>query len=107
MLLAESLALSRDLGAKHNIARVLHQLGRVAHIKGDDMRAARLMAAGDALREALGASLRPIVRVQHETVRSATRARMGETAWAAAWAEGQAMPLEQALAYALDAAGPE
>jgi hypothetical protein len=35
------------------------------------------------------------------------RARMGETAWAAAWAEGQAMSLEQALAYALDAAGPE
>ena len=45
--------------------------------------------------------------MQHETVRAATRARMGETAWAAAWAEGQAMPLEQALAYALGAAGPE
>jgi tetratricopeptide (TPR) repeat protein len=103
MLLAESLALSRELGAKHNIARVLQQLGRVAHIKGDDVRAPRLMAAGDALREALGASLRLIVRMQHETVRAATRARMGETAWA----ESQAMPLEQALAYALDAAGPE
>ena len=107
MLLAESLALSRELGSKHNIARVLQQLGRVAHIKGDDVRAARLVAAGEALREALGASLRPIMRMQHETVRAAMRARMGETAWAAAWAEGQAMLLEQALAYALEAAGPE
>jgi hypothetical protein len=47
------------------------------------------------------------MRMQHETVRAAMRARMGEAAWAAAWAEGQAMLLEQALAYALEAAGPE
>ena len=101
MLLAESLALSRDLGAKHSIARVLQQFGRVAQIQGDDVRAARLVAAGEALREALGASLRPTVRMQHETVRAATRARMGETAWAAAWAAGQSMLPEQAIAYAL------
>ena len=34
---------------------------------------------------------------------AATRASLGEDAFAAAWAEGQAMPLEAAVAYALAA----
>jgi hypothetical protein len=33
------------------------------------------------------------------------RAALGEAAFAAACAEGQVMPLEQAIAYALEAAG--
>jgi hypothetical protein len=33
---------------------------------------------------------------------AATRRSLGEEAFAAAWAEGRAMTLEQALAYALD-----
>jgi hypothetical protein len=32
------------------------------------------------------------------------RAQLGDAAFAAAWAEGQALPLEQAVAYALDPA---
>ena len=32
-----------------------------------------------------------------------TRAALGEAAFTAAWAEGRAMPLERAIAYALEA----
>jgi len=34
------------------------------------------------------------------------RAQLDETTWAAAWAEGRAMTLEQAITYALDEAAP-
>ena len=37
-----------------------------------------------------------------EEAPEAMRAALGKTAFAAAWAEGRAMTLEQAIAYALD-----
>ena len=44
----------------------------------------------------------PAERAEYEQVLAGLRAALGEPAFAAAWAEGEAMPLEQALAQALD-----
>jgi hypothetical protein len=41
-------------------------------------------------------------RAVHDRSVAAVRTALGEEVFAAAWAEGQAMPLEQACAYALD-----
>jgi hypothetical protein len=49
----------------------------------------------------------PAERAEYEQVLAGLRAALGEPAFAAAWAEGEATPLEQALADALAAAGPE
>jgi hypothetical protein len=66
-------------------------------------RAARLLGAADALLEASGIANAPTVhRVEIERNVAALRARLDETAFAAAWAEGRAMSLEQASAYALE-----
>ena len=65
-------------------------------------RAARLLGAAAALRASLGLAIRPFDRATHEQGMAATRAALDEHAFEAAWLEGQAMTLEQAIAYALD-----
>ncbi len=69
---------------------------------GQSARAAQLGGAAEALREALGAALHPVLRPGHARAVQAVREALGEDACAAAWAEGQAMTLEQAVAYALE-----
>jgi translation elongation factor EF-Ts len=53
-------------------------------------------------REATGASLADADRALHEAHLDAARSRLGETAWEEAVAEGRAMTLERAMAYALE-----
>jgi hypothetical protein len=43
----------------------------------------------------------PVDRDDHERAVALAHARLGEETFAAAWAEGQAMSLEEAVAYAL------
>jgi hypothetical protein len=65
-------------------------------------RAARLLGAAAEMRAVTGHP--PIVGSQaiHERNAAAIRAQLGEDGFAAAWAEGRAMTLEQAIAYALE-----
>ena len=69
-------------------------------------RAARLFGVVAALRETSGEVLSPAERSVQERHVAIARAQMDETAWQAAWAEGRAMPLEQAIAYALEMGDP-
>ena len=59
-----------------------------------------------ALREALGTPVQPVERRTFEPAVAAARASLGEEAFAAAWVEGRAMSLEQAIAYALEKTAP-
>ena len=67
---------------------------------------ARLAGVATALRRSLGSALPPVDREGHERYLAAARAHLDEAAWEAAWAEGRAMPLEQAIAYALEEGAP-
>jgi len=69
--------------------------------KGQPERAARLLGASEALHDALG--LGPTISDQHEIngYVAAVRAQLDEAVFEAAWAEGRAMSLEEAIAYAL------
>ena len=60
-------------------------------------RAATLSGAAEALRT----EMVPLDRVHYEQILAAARVQVDDATWAAAWAEGRAMPLEQAVAYAL------
>jgi len=66
------------------------------------LRAARIWGATAALREeaAIHCPVGEIAR--HERELTAARVRVDAAAWDRAWAEGRAMPLEQAVAYALE-----
>ena len=68
----------------------------------DARRAALLFGAAATLRATLGAPLPPIDRPVYDRHLAAARTRLGEAGWAAAWAEGRNMSLDQALAYALE-----
>jgi hypothetical protein len=96
------LAMQRDLGYKRGIAFTLRVLGHLAHHEGASARAARLMGAAIALREALGIIVVPNDRAEYDRIVESARARLGEATFASAWAEGRAMSLEQAIALALE-----
>ena len=64
-------------------------------------RAARLFGAAEGLREVMGAPLPPADRAGRDRSVAAVRSALGEEAFAAAWAEGRAMSLEAAVAFAL------
>jgi predicted ATPase/class 3 adenylate cyclase len=60
--------------------------------------AARLWGTAEYLRERCGYPLPPFDRVDYEPAVAAARIRLGEQAFAAAWAEGRTMTFEQVLA---------
>jgi hypothetical protein len=73
-----------------------------ATLTGSHARATRLLGGGDIRRRA--SALAPITAVWavHDNALAATHSGLGDEALTAAWAEGRAMALEQAVAYALD-----
>ena len=64
--------------------------------------AARVLGAAAALRDEIGVPLPPGDRDAYERDLAAVRTALGEAALVAAWAEGRAMSLEQAIAYVLE-----
>jgi DNA-binding NarL/FixJ family response regulator len=105
-LYRESLLLAQAVGDKANMAQVLHQIGTLAHAQRQDQPAARLFAAAAAQRTASGgATFYTLANAADRAdAIAAVRARLGEESFAACWAQGQAMPLEQVVALALQAA---
>ncbi len=99
-LLAEAFPLLRDLGDREVLAEGLELAAWVAVAQGQTGKAAQLSGAAEALREALAMPLMPGQWTGHERAVRNMRATLGEKALTAAWAEGRAMPLEQAVTMA-------
>ncbi len=100
-LYKDSLVQCRQVGEKWLISLCLEELAGVAGAQGVYARAARLWGAEETLRERLGASVRALYRADYEHGVQAAKRELGEKAFAAAWAEGRAMTLEEAVSYAL------
>jgi hypothetical protein len=100
-LLRESLVFRREMGNRPGIAECLEGLAAVVGA-GQSARAARLLGAADALRRVIATPLPPVERPSYEATVTATRVALGEAAFAAAWAAGQALTLEEAVAEALE-----
>jgi non-specific serine/threonine protein kinase len=97
----ESLSLQREMDDRVGIADSLDVLAWVANAAGESARAARLFGAAGAVRERSGATSLPLWRAEHERNLAATRARLGEEAFAAAWAAGRSLAVEEAIEEAL------
>jgi hypothetical protein len=84
-------------------------MARLAAARGDAAEdwaeAVRLLGAAGAAREALGTPLQPSRRAIGEQILTAARARLGDAAFAATWAEGRALSLEEAVEQQLSAPG--
>jgi tetratricopeptide (TPR) repeat protein len=100
----ESLELVWRFGFGFEGVACLEGLARVAAMQGRPERAARLLGASAARRDAMGTPLSPITRADHDLAVTAANEALGEEAFEAAWAVGHAMPLEEAVAFALDGA---
>ena len=87
-LFAESLSFQREQGNRQGIAECLAGLAAVAQPPD---RAAQLFGATEALLEAAGIPLSPADRADWERQCTVLRERLGESAVAAAWAEGRAL----------------
>jgi hypothetical protein len=102
----QGLTLAQELGDRQFIAESLEGLAGVAGAQGQAERAARLWGAAEALRVAVGAPSSPTECAHYESYRHTARAHLDEASYAVAWAEGHAMTVEQAVAYAGETRAP-
>jgi non-specific serine/threonine protein kinase len=104
--LRESLSLQRDLVDRADAAETLEWCAGLAAVRGQTERAARLAGAAGALRAAREVAWAvPVGRDLLERWLGAARRALGEDAFEAARAAGQALPLEEAIADVLASEG--
>jgi predicted ATPase/class 3 adenylate cyclase/DNA-binding XRE family transcriptional regulator len=106
MLGHEHVLVEWRLGAPEYLAGGLEGLARTAAAAAKEgaraERVARLLGAAAALRERVGAPQSPRRQAGIESEVAEARAALGEAGWAAAFAAGRALSLEEAIAEALD-----
>jgi hypothetical protein len=91
-------------GDHYGIGVCLLDLGKLAADGTRSEVAARLLGAAEALRAVGGLVLEPKERSKYERSVARVQADLGAEAFAAAWAAGRALPLEQAISEALQVA---
>jgi DNA-binding CsgD family transcriptional regulator len=100
-----SLSLYQGLDSRPEIPYPLEALALVATDQGHVQRAARLWGAASAVRDAVHALPPPSYEADYAPYLGRVRAALGEEAFAATWAEGWALTLEQALTEAASPVG--
>ncbi|HET9587605.1 MAG TPA: tetratricopeptide repeat protein [Anaerolineales bacterium] len=95
----ESLAMFRQLGNKRGIAECITGLASLSVKQGKLQIGARILGAAEALLGASGAAWWPADRVEVENTRAILQSELTKDEFTAAWAEGQQMTLDQAVAF--------
>jgi hypothetical protein len=101
------MALGREFGSRQLPVLLLDGYAGLAAARGQAARGLRLAGAAAAAREAAGERLWVGEQPELDRWLAPARAALSEPDGAAAWAEGSAMTLEQAIADALDDAAEE
>jgi predicted ATPase/class 3 adenylate cyclase/DNA-binding CsgD family transcriptional regulator len=97
-LYEQGLVVARKSGDKQMINSGMEGLAVAVAAQGDHAWAAQLWGAAEALREAIGTPLPPVERAPYHSAVASSRTKLGEQAFATAWAEGRMLSPEQALA---------
>jgi predicted ATPase/DNA-binding SARP family transcriptional activator len=103
---SESLTRYWKMGHKEGTSLALTGLAGVYSEMGQTVRATRLFGAAEALRETIGLSQQSDERAIYDRSVAAVRAQLDAVAFAAAWAAGRALSVEQAIADALAGIDP-
>jgi predicted ATPase/transcriptional regulator with XRE-family HTH domain len=94
-MFGEKLTIAKELGASREVLGALAGIAGIALERGQGERAARLLGAVDAAREAAG-----LAHIAHfvfaNQLTAATCDALGQAAFSAHWREGRSMPLAQA-----------
>src|SRR3984885_1556336 len=96
-LYGESIKVFQELGYKRGIARALECLAVSAAAQSNAKQSLHLAGAAAALRQQLGAPLGMAEQPRLEKALEFARRRLGSAASLAAWMQGWAMPVEQAV----------
>jgi tetratricopeptide (TPR) repeat protein len=98
VLYEQCLAIARKLPLPQLRPFYLEGLAGVVAAQGELLWAAQLWGTAEAIREATETPLPPVYRAEYERSVAAARTQLEEQAFAAAWARGRGMTLEQVLA---------
>jgi hypothetical protein len=101
-LYGESIRMFQELGYQRGIARTLECVAISAVAQSNAEQSLHLAGAAAALRQRLGAPLTPAEQPRLEKALEFARRTLGNAAGLAAWMEGWAMPVEQAVQEALN-----
>jgi ATP/maltotriose-dependent transcriptional regulator MalT len=101
----EALTLRARAGLRPGVAESLESLAALAADQESFSEAARLLGAAAALRTEIGLARWPADQAGYDTNVASARDALGEPAFDAAWAEGQALPVDEAVAYVSRARG--
>jgi ATP/maltotriose-dependent transcriptional regulator MalT len=102
----EALTLARNVDSDWLLADALAGCAAIAETGGDNSRAATLLGAADAIREAGSFSWLPHYLRPHQTTQ-AVRAALGEPSFRVAWEAGRTLPREAAIGVAQSLASGE
>ncbi len=94
----QSLAQAMEGEDTARIASSLEGLASVVTVQRESAWAAQLWGAAEYLRETIDVPLPPVERAEYERQVMTGRAQLGESVFAAAWAQGRTMTPEQVLA---------
>jgi tetratricopeptide (TPR) repeat protein len=103
-LYKESLKLNAEGGDQRAILACLAGFAAIATARGNAIAAVRLFAAVDFLLRTFSASLLPIDEKAYERNIAILRSQIDETTFDVMWAEGSEMTMDEAIAFALEAA---
>jgi predicted ATPase/DNA-binding CsgD family transcriptional regulator len=101
-----SLVYFRELDSKPEIPYVMEALALTVADEGQYQWAVHLWGAASALRTAVHVHLQPSYEADYAPTLAKARAALGEKAFNAAWAEGRAMTMAEALALATKVGSP-
>ncbi len=96
----DGLALAADMQARSGVADTLECLAALTGDGGSAHEAARLFGAAHAIRQRIGEVRFKIYDAGYETAVASLRTALGERDFDAAWAEGAALSVDDAIAYA-------
>jgi tetratricopeptide (TPR) repeat protein len=100
--LAEGMTILHGLGNRQGVIESLEGLAGVAAATAAPRRAVPLWGAAEALRQEMGGARSVHLSIAYERQLKAVQAILTTEAFDQAWAEGQAMSLDDAVRYALD-----
>ncbi len=98
----EGLQLFVQIGDRRGLGYSFFGFACLAQAQNDPHRAARLFGVLDAIREKSGPLLEAVLQNEYTQVKTTTQELLGEEDFIAAWSEGHAMELEQAIRFALN-----
>jgi hypothetical protein len=101
-LLCEAWELNRELGDRYREAVLVCRFARLLAFAGRAETAARVLAAGEALYEKMGASPMGWLRRDNDEALARIHAKLDEAAVAEAFEQGRTLTADEAVALALD-----